>query len=77
VFIAESEKSVDQLSFCLADRNNAAALDAGDGVKIIQIKNAFGAVGVSMSVSPTEAGSLLQVRKANSPISIAKYKSCL
>ena len=76
-FVGQSNKSVDALAFCLADRNNSNALDFGDGSKVIQIKNSIGAVGVSMRVFPEEEGSRLEVRKGNSPISFVKYKSCL
>lgn len=73
--IVKSEKSQTDVSFCIANKNNVPALDAADGAKVIQIKNAYGAVGMIFSVYAEGTGSRIEIRKPIG-LSVATHKQC-
>lgn len=73
--VIQSSKSQAEVAFCLANKNNVAALDAPDGAKVIQIKNGYGAVGMIFSVYPADTGSRIEIRKPIG-VSIATHKQC-
>lgn len=56
----DSQKTV---AFCLANKNNTAALDQEDGSKVVLIKNGYGGVSMAFSVYPDGAGSKIEYRK--------------
>src|SRR4051812_14434900 len=45
-----STESQTKVAFCLANKNNTAALDQEDGSKVILIKNGYGGVSMAFSV---------------------------
>lgn len=73
--VVRSAKSQTEVAFCIANKNNVGALDAPDGAKIIQIKNAYGAVGMIFSVYAEGTGSRIEIRKPIS-VSVATHKQC-
>ena len=62
--VFHSDKSVNTVSFCLANKNNTAALDRDDGSKVVLIKNGYGAVSMAFAVFPEGKGSRIEYRKA-------------
>ena len=75
--IIASSKPVDDVAFCIADKNQASAFRQSDGSQIIQVKSLVGVVGVVFVVKPEGSGSVLEIRRANSPVSLDKYKRCV
>jgi hypothetical protein len=73
--VIRSPKSVNEVAFCLANKNNVPALDGAFGEKIIQIKNSVGAVGVIFSVFPDGSGSRVEMRKPIG-VSVATHRQC-
>ncbi len=73
--VVQSEKSQTEVAFCLANKNNVAALDAPDGAKVIQIKNAYGATGMIFSVYADGTGSRIEIRKPIG-LSVAAHRQC-
>lgn len=73
--VVHSTKSVNEVSFCIANKNNVPALDGPDGAKVIQIKNSVGAVGMIFSVYPEGTGSRIEFRKVIG-VGIAAHKQC-
>lgn len=73
--VIKSAKPASEVAFCIANKNNVPALTAPDGAQIIQIKNAYGAVGMIFSVYPDGSGSRIEVRKPIG-VSIATHKQC-
>lgn len=73
--VIHSQKSQAAVAFCLANKNNTAALTAPDGAQIIQMKNGVGAVGMAFSVYAEGTGSRIEVRKPIS-LSIANHRNC-
>ena len=58
-----STDSATKVAFCLANKNNTAALDREDGSKVVLIKNGYGGVSMAFSVYPDGAGSKIEYRK--------------
>ena len=52
-----------KVAFCLANKNNTAALDREDGAKVVLIKNGYGGVSMAFSVYPDGNGSRIEYRK--------------
>ena len=75
--VLTSTKAQADVAFCLGNRNNAPVYELGNGDKVIQVKSLVGVVGVSFVVKKDGEGSIVEVRKANSPVSIARVKECL
>ena len=61
--VFHSTSSVNQVSFCLANKNNTAALDQDNGSKVVMIKNGYGAVSMAFAVFPEGTGSRIEYRK--------------
>jgi hypothetical protein len=61
--VFHSTDSQTKVAFCLANKNNTAALDQEDGSKVVLIKNGYGAVSMAFSVYPDGAGSRIEYRK--------------
>lgn len=61
--VYHSTSSVNQVAFCLANKNNTAALDRDDGSKVVLIKNGYGAVSLAFNVFPEGTGSRIEYRK--------------
>lgn len=58
-----STDSATKVAFCLANKNNTAALDREDGAKVVLIKNGYGGVSMAFSVYPDGEGSRIEYRK--------------
>jgi hypothetical protein len=61
--VFHSTESATKVAFCLANKNNTAALDQEDGSKVILIKNGYGGVSMAFSVYPDGTGSKIEYRK--------------
>lgn len=61
--VFHSTDSATKVAFCLANKNNTAALDREDGAKVVLIKNGYGGVSMAFSVYPDGAGSKIEYRK--------------
>lgn len=61
--VFHSEKSQNEVAFCLANKNNTAAMDRDDGSKVVLIKNGYGGVSLAFSVFAEGKGSRIEYRK--------------
>ncbi len=61
--VFRSEKSVQEVAFCLANKNNTAALEKPDGSRVVLIKNGYGGVSLAFSIFPDGTGSRIEYRK--------------
>jgi hypothetical protein len=61
--VFHSNDSAKKVAFCLANKNNTAALDQDDGSKVVLIKNGYGAVSMAFTVYPDGDGSKIEYRK--------------
>lgn len=61
--VFHSTDSQTKVAFCLANKNNTAALDQEDGSKVVLIKNGYGGVSMAFSVYPDGQGSRIEYRK--------------
>ncbi len=71
-----SEKSADEMSFCLANRNNTAPLPRDDGSRVVLVKNGYGAVSLAFSIYPEGKGSRVEYRKKFGTVGGA-WKRCV
>jgi hypothetical protein len=58
-----SEKSQNDVAFCLANKNGTAAFDQDDGSKLILVKNGYGGVSQSFTVWSEGTGSKIDWRE--------------
>lgn len=75
--VAASTKSPEAVAFCIGEKNMSAPFKRQDGSYVISIKSAVGTTGIVYTVMPDGEGSLVEVRRANSPISVTKFRNCL
>ncbi len=61
--VYHSTDSATKVAFCLANKNNTAALDREDGGKVVLIKNGYGGVSMAFTVYPDGTGSKIEYRK--------------
>ena len=61
--VFHSSDSATKVAFCLANKNNTAALDQEDGSKVVLIKNGYGGVSMAFTVFPDGTGSRIEYRK--------------
>lgn len=61
--VVTSTKPPVDVAFCLANKNNVAALDSPQGGKVILVKNGYGGVGMSFTVLPDGTGSKIEIRR--------------
>jgi hypothetical protein len=61
--VFHSTDSATKVAFCLANKNNTAALDQEDGSKVVLIKNGYGGVSMAFSVYSDGNGSRIEYRK--------------
>ena len=61
--VYHSTDSATKVAFCLANKNNTAALDQEDGSKVVLIKNGYGGVSMAFTVRPDGSGSRIEYRK--------------
>jgi hypothetical protein len=75
--VATSSKSAEAVAFCIGEKNMAAPFNRQDGSYVISIKSAVGVTGLVYTVLPDGTGSKVEVRRANSPVSVTKFRNCL
>lgn len=61
--IYHSTDSATKVAFCLANKNNTAALDQEDGSKVVLLKNGYGGVSMAFTIYPDGTGSKIEYRK--------------
>lgn len=63
--VYRSTKSQNEVAFCLANKNNTAALDRDDGSKVVLVKNGYGGVSLAFTVrkDPDGEGSVTEYRR--------------
>jgi hypothetical protein len=61
--VFHSEKSQNEVAFCLANKNNTTPMDRDDGSKVVLLKNGYGGVSLAFSVFKEADGSRVEYRK--------------
>lgn len=61
--VFHSQKSADEVAFCLANKNNTAPMPRDDGSRVVLIKNGYGGVSLAFSIFPEGKGSRVEYRK--------------
>lgn len=74
--VFHSDKSQNEVAFCLANKNNTGALDQDDGSKVVLIKNGYGGVSLAFTVYKEGEGSRIEYRKQFGTIG-GIWKQCL
>jgi hypothetical protein len=74
--VFHSEKSQNEVAFCLADKNHTGALDRDDGSKVVLIKNGYGGVSLAFTIYKEGEGSRIEYRKQFGTIG-GIWKQCL
>lgn len=55
--------SVQEVAFCLANKNNTSALEKPDGSRVVLVKNGYGGVSLAFSIFPDGTGSRIEYRR--------------
>jgi len=74
--VYHSEKSADEVAFCLANKNNTSPMPRDDGSRVVLIKNGYGGVSMAFSVFPEGNGSRIEYRKQFGTIG-GVWKQCV
>jgi hypothetical protein len=74
--VFHSTTSADEVAFCLANKNNTAAMPRDNGSKVVLIKNGYGGVSLAFSIFPEGAGSRIEYRKKFGTVGGA-WKQCV
>lgn len=74
--VYHSPHSVNEVAFCLSNRNNTSALDKDDGSKVVLLKNGYGGVSLAFTIFPEEKGSRIEYRKEFGTIG-GQWKKCV
>lgn len=61
--VFHSQKSADEVAFCLANKNNTAPMPRDDGSRVVLLKNGYGGVSLAFSIYPEGTGSRIEYRK--------------
>jgi hypothetical protein len=61
--VYRSDKSQNEVAFCLANKNSVGALDRDDGSKVVLIKNGYGGVSMAFTVYKDGTGSRTEYRQ--------------
>lgn len=61
--VFHSKKSVADVTFCLANKNNVAPLEGPDGSRVVLLKNGYGGVSLAFTIKPDGTGSTIEYRK--------------
>jgi hypothetical protein len=61
--VFHSQKSQNEVAFCLANKNNTSPMERDDGSKVVLIKNGYGGVSLAFSVFAEGTGSRIEYRK--------------
>jgi len=60
--VFHSEKSQNDVAFCLANKNMTSVLDRDDGSKVVLLKNGYGGVSMAFTVFKEGTGSRTEYR---------------
>lgn len=71
-----SEKSQNEVAFCLANKNNTTALDRDDGSKVVLLKNGYGGVSLAFTIFKDPKGSRVEYRREFGTIG-GIWKQCI
>lgn len=74
--VYHSPHTVNEVAFCLSNRNNTSALDKDDGSKVVLLKNGYGGVSLAFTIFPEEKGSRIEYRKEFGSIG-GQWKKCV
>ena len=74
--VFRSDKSQNEVAFCLANKNNTGPLERDDGSKVVLIKNGYGGVSLAFTIWPDGDGSRVEYRKQFGTIG-GIWKQCL
>lgn len=74
--VFNSQKSVNEVAFCLSNKNNVPAMDRDNGSKVVLIKNGYGGVSLAFSIFPEGTGSRVEYRKQFGTIG-GVWKQCI
>jgi hypothetical protein len=74
--VFHSTDSATKVAFCLANKNNTAALEQEDGSRVVLIKNGYGGVSMAFTVYPDGEGSKIEYRKEFGTIG-GIWKQCI
>lgn len=74
--VFHSQKSVNDVAFCMSNKNNVPAMDRDDGSKVVLIKNGYGGVSMAFSIFPEGSGSRVEYRKQFGTIG-GIWKQCI
>lgn len=74
--VFRSEKSQNEVAFCLANKNMTVPMDRDDGAKVVLIKNGYGGVSLAFSVYKEGNGSRIEYRKQFGTIG-GIWKQCI
>ncbi|WP_235523144.1 hypothetical protein [Sphingobium sp. Leaf26] len=74
--VFHSQKSVNDVAFCMSNKNNVPAMDRDDGSKVVLIKNGYGGVSMAFSIFPEGTGSRVEYRKQFGTIG-GIWKQCI
>ncbi|KPF79458.1 hypothetical protein IP88_01925 [alpha proteobacterium AAP81b] len=74
--VFHSTHSAKEVAFCLANKNNTAALEKDDGSRVVLIKNGYGGVSLAFTVIPEGEGSKIEYRKEFGTIG-GVWKQCV
>lgn len=61
--VFRSTQSAKEVAFCLANKNNVAALERDDGSRVVLLKNGYGGVSLAFTIIPDGTGSRIEYRK--------------
>ncbi|WP_317152622.1 hypothetical protein [Sphingopyxis indica] len=74
--VYHSDKSQNEVAFCLANKNNTGALERDDGSKVVLIKNGYGGVSLAFTIWPEGEGSRIEYRRQFGTIG-SIWKQCV
>lgn len=73
--VFHSEKPVDDVGACIAQKNGAKLREAPDGAKFVQIKNGWQGITLLFRITPEGSGSRIEMKKFY-PLGMATHKQC-
>lgn len=64
VEVFHTERSQNEVAFCLANKNLTNVLDRDDGSKVVLLKNGYGGVSLAFTIRKEGTGSAVEYRRA-------------
>lgn len=64
VEVFHTERSQNEVAFCLANKNLTNPLDRDDGSKVVLLKNGWGGVSLAFTIRAEGSGSVVEYRRA-------------